>query len=60
MGSLVSRLSEAISDVVCAPVSRVAVLEERVSDLEAMQRHSQSLGLSVCCAGHDKRSKGVR
>ena len=50
MGSVVSTVSDAVSDLCCAPVSRVAVLEERVSDLEAMQRHSQSLGLSVCCA----------
>ena len=50
MGTLVSKLSDAVSELCCAPVSRVVVLEERVSDLEAIQRHSQSLGLSVCCA----------
>jgi hypothetical protein len=54
----VSAVSEALGDVCCA--RRVSVLEERVSDLEATQRHSQSLGLSACCAGHGTRSKGLR
>ena len=54
MGTLVSKLSDAVSDVCCAPVSRVAVLEERVSDLEAMQQHAVSLGL--CCTGPSRTS----
>ena len=57
MGTLVPKLSDVISDVCCAPdqrKSRVAVLEERVSDLEAMQKHSVSLGL--CCAGPARTS----
>ena len=53
-----STLSDTLSDLCCA--RRVSVLEERVSDLEATQRHSQSLGLSACCAGHGTRSKGLR
>ena len=38
LGILVFRLSEAVSDVCWAPASRVAVLEERVSGLEAIRR----------------------
>ena len=57
MGAVVSTMSEAWNDL-CGG-RRWSVLEERVSDLEASQRYSQSLGLSVCCAS-DKRSKGAR
>ena len=60
MGLVASRIAESISELCCAPASRVAVLEERVSDLEASQRYSQSPGLSVCCVGHDKLSKAYR
>ena len=54
MGTLISKVSDTVSDLCCAPMSRVAVLEERVSDLEAIQRHSVSLGL--CCAGPARTS----
>ena len=49
-----SAVSETLCDMCCA--RRVGVLEERVSDLEATQDHSQSLGLSACCVGSGKRS----
>ena len=49
MGAVVSTLSETLSEL-CGG-RRWSVLEERVSELEASQRYSQSLGLSVCCSG---------
>ena len=58
MGSVVSTVSDAVSDLCCAPVRRVAVLEERVSDLEAMQRHSVSLGL--CCTGPARTARAYK
>ena len=60
MGAVVSKIYDGECDLCWSLVSRVHVLEERVDELEAMRRHSQSLGLSVCCAGHDRRSKAVR
>ena len=56
MGSIVSTWSAALSEICCAPTHRVAILEERVSDLEAMQRHSVSLGLSTCCVNPGRTS----
>ena len=47
MGSIVSALSDALADVCCA--RRVTILEERMGDLEANQRHAASLGLGACC-----------
>ena len=58
MGAVVSGLSHAISEVCCAPTSRVAVLEERVSDLEAMQQHAVSLGL--CCTGPARNARAYK
>ena len=52
MGAVVTTLAETFSDLCCA--RRVSVLEERVNDLEASQRHSQALGL--CCAGPARTS----
>ena len=48
MGAVVSTLSEAWNDLCGA--RRMSGLEERIAELEASQRYSQSLGLSACCA----------
>ena len=53
MGAVVSTLSETLSEL-CGG-RRWSVLEERVSELEASQRYSQSLGLSVCCGAGGNR-----
>ena len=58
MGAVVPGLSHAISEVCCAPTSRVTSLEERVSDLEVMQQHAVSLGL--CCAGPARTAKAYK
>ena len=48
MGAVVSTLSEAWNDLCGA--RRMSGLEERIAELDASQRYSQSLGLSACCA----------